>query len=111
MPPGGAQRGSLLEVDGDPQTPLYPSKPYTYRLREKDVVNGDSVPTIPVMPMGYRDAVKLLSNMDGPLVPSDWRGGISGVNYTFTSTKIFKVIKITRFALSTIFADKHNGIQ
>uniref|UniRef100_A0A914VRS2 Peptidase M28 domain-containing protein n=1 Tax=Plectus sambesii TaxID=2011161 RepID=A0A914VRS2_9BILA len=91
MPAGGAQRGSILDVDGDPLTPLYPSKSYTYRLAQEDVTNGMSVPVIPVMPIGYRDAANLFLNMDGLPVPPDWQGGISSVNYTFTSSKIFQV--------------------
>uniref|UniRef100_A0A914V839 Uncharacterized protein n=1 Tax=Plectus sambesii TaxID=2011161 RepID=A0A914V839_9BILA len=91
MPPGGAQRGSVLETNGDPLTPLYPSKPYTYRIDISDVVNGVTAPNIPVMPMGYRDAATLFQNMNGPAVPAGWVGGIPGVNYTLTSSVSFKV--------------------
>jgi N-acetylated-alpha-linked acidic dipeptidase len=88
MPPGGAQRGSLLETNGDPLTPLYPSKSYAYRININDVLNGVTAPTIPVMPIGYRDAIKLFQNMNGQPVPTDWIGGM--VSYMAASAFLFK---------------------
>lgn len=92
LPPGGAQRGSLLETDGDPLTPLYPSKPYTYRSKTEDDLRRDTVmPNIPVTPIGYRDAEKLLRLMNGPVAPAAFRGGIRGLTYRLTSDAVVKV--------------------
>uniref|UniRef100_A0A8B9PCX5 glutamate carboxypeptidase II n=1 Tax=Apteryx owenii TaxID=8824 RepID=A0A8B9PCX5_APTOW len=59
LPGGGAQRGNVLNLNGagDPLTPGYPAKEYTYRL---DKASGIGLPKIPVHPIGYHDAESLL---------------------------------------------------
>uniref|UniRef100_A0A8C2AAT8 Glutamate carboxypeptidase 2 n=1 Tax=Cyprinus carpio TaxID=7962 RepID=A0A8C2AAT8_CYPCA len=59
LPGGGAQRGNVLNLNGagDPLTPGYPAKEYTYRSSLEDAVG---LPKIPVHPIGYHDAVHLL---------------------------------------------------
>uniref|UniRef100_A0A8C6IT37 Glutamate carboxypeptidase 2 n=1 Tax=Melopsittacus undulatus TaxID=13146 RepID=A0A8C6IT37_MELUD len=59
LPGGGAQRGNILNLNGagDPLTPGYPAKEYTYRL---DKAHGVGLPKIPVHPIGYDDAETLL---------------------------------------------------
>uniref|UniRef100_A0A8B9F0U3 Glutamate carboxypeptidase 2 n=1 Tax=Amazona collaria TaxID=241587 RepID=A0A8B9F0U3_9PSIT len=59
LPGGGAQRGNILNLNGagDPLTPGYPAKEYTYRL---DEASGVGLPKIPVHPVGYDDAESLL---------------------------------------------------
>ncbi|KAL0175133.1 hypothetical protein M9458_031101, partial [Cirrhinus mrigala] len=59
LPGGGAQRGNVLNLNGagDPLTPGYPAKEYTYRSSLED---GVGLPKIPVHPIGYHDAVHLL---------------------------------------------------
>ncbi|XP_052472501.1 glutamate carboxypeptidase 2-like isoform X2 [Carassius gibelio] len=59
LPGGGAQRGNVLNLNGagDPLTPGYPAKEYTYRSGLEDAVG---LPKIPVHPIGYHDAVHLL---------------------------------------------------
>ncbi|PKU29140.1 glutamate hypothetical protein [Limosa lapponica baueri] len=59
LPGGGAQRGNVLNLNGagDPLTPGYPAKEYTYRL---DKASGVGLPKIPVHPIGYHDAESLL---------------------------------------------------
>ncbi|XP_010219832.1 PREDICTED: glutamate carboxypeptidase 2-like [Tinamus guttatus] len=63
LPGGGAQRGNILNLNGagDPLTPGYPAKEYTYRL-DKD--SGVGLPKIPVHPIGYHDAESLLRNLN-----------------------------------------------
>ncbi len=69
MPPSGAQRGSLAQTDGDPETPFFPSKDFTYRTEnEQSLRNARVLPSVPVMPMGYRDAIKIMARLDGPEV-------------------------------------------
>nr|XP_014343985.1 PREDICTED: putative N-acetylated-alpha-linked acidic dipeptidase isoform X2 [Latimeria chalumnae] len=59
LPGGGAQRGNVLNLNGagDPLTPGYPAKEYTYRF---DANEGVGLPKIPVHPIGYHDAEELL---------------------------------------------------
>ncbi|NXN49356.1 FOLH1 carboxypeptidase, partial [Rynchops niger] len=81
LPGGGAQRGNVLNLNGagDPLTPGYPAKEYTYRL-DKDSAVG--LPKIPVHPIGYHDAESLLRNMGGHAPPhSSWKGNLN-VSYS-----------------------------
>uniref|UniRef100_A0A663LJY5 Glutamate carboxypeptidase 2 n=1 Tax=Athene cunicularia TaxID=194338 RepID=A0A663LJY5_ATHCN len=59
LPGGGAQRGNVLNLNGagDPLTPGYPAKEYTFRYK---VNEGVGIPKIPVHPIGYHDAEVLL---------------------------------------------------
>ncbi|KAL8191156.1 UNVERIFIED_CONTAM: Glutamate carboxypeptidase 2, partial [Gekko kuhli] len=59
LPEGGVQRGNVLNLNGagDPLTPGYPAKEYAYRYDEAEATG---LPNIPVHPIGYRDAEKLL---------------------------------------------------
>uniref|UniRef100_A0A8C8BFF4 glutamate carboxypeptidase II n=1 Tax=Otus sunia TaxID=257818 RepID=A0A8C8BFF4_9STRI len=77
LPGGGAQRGNVLNLNGagDPLTPGYPAKEYTYRL---DKASGVGLPKIPVHPIGYHDAELLLRNMGGYAPPhSSWKGNLN----------------------------------
>uniref|UniRef100_A0A672TWK1 Aminopeptidase NAALADL1 n=1 Tax=Strigops habroptila TaxID=2489341 RepID=A0A672TWK1_STRHB len=77
LPGGGAQRGNILNLNGagDPLTPGYPAKEYTYRL---DKASGVGLPKIPVHPIGYDDAESLLRNMGGYAPPhSSWKGNLN----------------------------------
>ncbi|KAK0400769.1 hypothetical protein QR680_015440 [Steinernema hermaphroditum] len=92
MPPSGAQRGSLLKGDGDPLTPFYPSKEYTYRSETIDSIKERSViPDVPVMPIGYRDAVKIMASLNGPEVTeSTWQGAMNAT-YRYTGIATFRL--------------------
>ncbi|XP_057605280.1 N-acetylated-alpha-linked acidic dipeptidase 2 isoform X2 [Hippopotamus amphibius kiboko] len=59
LPGTAAQRGNVLNLNGagDPLTPGYPAKEYTFRL---DVEEGVGIPQVPVHPIGYNDAEILL---------------------------------------------------
>ncbi|MGH0176133.1 UNVERIFIED_CONTAM: hypothetical protein FKN15_015840 [Acipenser sinensis] len=94
LPGGGAQRGNVLNLNGagDPLTPGYPAKEYTYRYKADD---GAGLPKIPVHPIGYDDAKHLLSNMGGQAPPEGWKGGLNisynigpGFIETFNTTKV-----------------------
>ncbi|XP_019385897.1 PREDICTED: N-acetylated-alpha-linked acidic dipeptidase 2-like isoform X3 [Crocodylus porosus] len=77
LPGGGAQRGNVLNLNGagDPLTPGYPAKEYTFRY---EVDEGVGIPVIPVHPIGYYDAEILLRIMGGPAAPDDsWMGSLS----------------------------------
>ncbi|XP_006118445.2 N-acetylated-alpha-linked acidic dipeptidase 2 isoform X1 [Pelodiscus sinensis] len=77
LPGGGAQRGNVLNLNGagDPLTPGYPAKEYTFR---SNIDEGVGIPKIPVHPIGYHDAEILLHFLGGPAAPdSSWRGSIN----------------------------------
>ncbi|NXE52846.1 FOLH1 carboxypeptidase, partial [Casuarius casuarius] len=97
LPGGGAQRGNVLNLNGagDPLTPGYPAKEYTYRL---DKASGIGLPKIPVHPIGYHDAESLLRNMGGPAPPdSSWKGSLN-ISYNigpgFTTNYSTRSVKI-----------------
>ena len=75
-PPTAIQRGSvqyLSHQPGDPSTPGYPSRDDAARLT-RDQMKG--VPTIPSLPLSYREAEKILRHMEGERVPDEWQGGL-----------------------------------
>jgi N-acetylated-alpha-linked acidic dipeptidase len=75
-PEGSAQRGSvqfLFVYPGDPLTPGAPAIPGTPRLSMAEATN---MPSIPVQPMSYGDARRLLQPMRGPLRPKGFQGGL-----------------------------------
>ncbi|KHN84184.1 Glutamate carboxypeptidase 2 -like protein [Toxocara canis] len=92
MPPSGAQRGTLLKTDGDPETPFLPSKHYAYRSeQEQQLRNTHIMPNVPVMPIGYRDAIKVMQKLDGPTIPwSNWKGGMN-TTYRLTGSRRFRL--------------------
>ena len=71
-PWGGIQRGSVLNVNGDPTTPGYPSLPGARRVPEESL----PIPRIPVLPMSYGNARRLLEPLAGPSVPQAWQGAL-----------------------------------
>uniref|UniRef100_A0A8D1LAY4 Aminopeptidase NAALADL1 n=1 Tax=Sus scrofa TaxID=9823 RepID=A0A8D1LAY4_PIG len=76
LPGGGVQRGNILNLNGagDPLTPGYPANEYAYRLQIAEAVG---LPRIPVHPIGYSDAQKLLEKMGGSAPPDDsWKGSL-----------------------------------
>lgn len=73
---GMIQRGSVLDTaryPGDPATPGRPSKPGVERLPLDKI---DILPTIPVQPMAYRDALEIFRRLQGPIAPEEWRGAL-----------------------------------
>lgn len=71
-PWGGIQRGSVLNPDGDPTTPGYASLPGARRVPFDSL----DVPHIPVIPIGYGNAERILNLLTGPSVPQSWQGGL-----------------------------------
>src|SRR2546427_155418 len=71
-PWGGIQRGSVLNVNGDPTTPGYASVPGAHRVPEDSL----PLPRIPVVPMGYGNARRQLEPLAGPSVPQAWQGAL-----------------------------------
>lgn len=72
----GIQRGSFLDVPiypGDPLTPFEPSVPGVERIAFED---ADNVQKIPVQPISYGEALKILEHVGGDVVPAEWQGGL-----------------------------------
>lgn len=68
----GVQRGSILNVDGDPSTPGYGSTTGVRRLTPDQM----DIPHIPVVPIGYGNASELLRFVRGADIPRGWQGGL-----------------------------------
>ena len=69
------QRGSILVLPykGDPLTPFVEASKDAQRLEIEDV----DLPSIPVQPIGYAAANRILARMKGrPLEDSSWQGGL-----------------------------------
>jgi len=71
-PSQGVQRGSVMNADGDPSTPGYPSKEGAARIP----LSKMDVPRIPVVPMSYGNASALLRGLRGADLPQGWQGGL-----------------------------------
>ena len=70
------QRGAItydFMVPGDPLTPGWASVPGAKRIPVEEAV---SIPKIMALPLSWHDAKPLLANMDGPVAPDDWQGGL-----------------------------------
>ncbi len=79
-PPQGAQRGSVLDMPlypGDPLSPGWASEKGSKRL---PISEAKTLMKIPVLPLSYADAQPILEQLNGPLVPVDWRGAL-GITY------------------------------
>ena len=72
----GVQRGSVMDM------PLYPGDPLTKGIgATKDakripIKGAPTLTKIPVLPISYSDALPLLKNLDGAVVPDAWRGAL-----------------------------------
>lgn len=71
--PGGVQRGSVMNMDGDPSTPGYPSTAGAKRIPADQM----EVPHIPVIPIGYGNAAEVLRDLRGTAIPQSWQGGLA----------------------------------
>jgi N-acetylated-alpha-linked acidic dipeptidase len=88
-PEQGVQRGSVMNDNGDPSTPGYPSIAGAKRLPIAQM----AIPHIPVLPLSYRNAAELLRGVrdrgapcEGagmalctardPELPTSWQGGL-----------------------------------
>ncbi|ELU12569.1 hypothetical protein CAPTEDRAFT_201615 [Capitella teleta] len=76
LPGEGVQRGTVFKYDGDPLTQGYPATDSAYRVPLEEA----QLPTIPVHPIGYNDALQLMRDMGGVKAPEDWQGGM---NFTY----------------------------
>ncbi len=68
----GIQRGSMMNGNGDPTTPSWSSVEGARRVPEDSL----AIPRIPIIPMSYGNARRLLEPITGPSVPQSWQGGL-----------------------------------
>jgi len=71
-PSQGVQRGSVMNMNGDPSTPGYPSTTNAKRI----AVGAMDIPRIPVLPVSYGNAAELLRGLTGKSIPQSWQGGL-----------------------------------
>ena len=71
-PSQGVQRGSVMNPNGDPSTPGYPSTTNAKRI----ALSAMDVPHIPVLPISYGNAAELLRGLTGKSIPQTWQGGL-----------------------------------
>src|SRR5438105_7134707 len=71
-PSQGIQRGSVMNPNGDPSTPGYPSTENAKRIPLAQM----EVPRIPVLPISYGNAAELLRGLSGNSIPQPWQGGL-----------------------------------
>jgi N-acetylated-alpha-linked acidic dipeptidase len=84
-PESHVQRGAItydFMVPGDPLTPGWASLPGAKRIPESEAV---SLPHVIALPLSWRDAQPLLENMNGPVAPKDWQGGLP-IQYRLTGS-------------------------
>jgi N-acetylated-alpha-linked acidic dipeptidase len=88
-PETGVQRGAVWVGNGDPATPGWPSTADGPRLtldEARDPTNPhnegyDPLPTIPIQPLSWGDAYRMLAGLGGKTVPSsEWQGAL---NFTY----------------------------
>lgn len=75
-PPTGVQRGSVVDMTTYPGDPLTPGIGATKDARRLTLETAPTILKIPVLPMSYGDAGKLLAALDGPFAPAAWHGGL-----------------------------------
>lgn len=78
----GVQRGSVADMPLFPGDPLTPGEPSIDGTKRLDIKNAPTLTKIPVLPISYGDALPLLKNLDGAVVPDAWRGSLP-VTYHF----------------------------
>ncbi|MFM8536018.1 MAG: M28 family peptidase [Acidimicrobiia bacterium] len=75
-PEFGAQRGSVMDMPvhaGDPLTPGWGSEAGGKKLR---IDEAQTILKIPVLPISYGDALPILRQLKGKVVPNEWKGAL-----------------------------------
>ena len=78
----GVQRGSVMDMPLYPGDPLTPGIGATTNAKRLAIKDAKTLTKIPVLPISYADALPLLRNLDGAVVPDAWRGALP-VTYHF----------------------------
>ncbi len=78
----GVQRGSVMDMPLHPGDPLTKGVGATKDAKRIAVKDAPTLTKIPVLPISYSDALPMLRNLDGAVVPENWRGALP-VTYHF----------------------------
>lgn len=78
----GVQRGSVMDMPTHPGDPLTKGIGAVKGAKRIDVRTAPTLTKIPVLPISYGDALPLLKNLDGAVVPAAWRGSLP-ITYHF----------------------------
>lgn len=92
-PESHIQRGAItydFMVPGDPLTPGWASVEGAKRIPVEQAI---SVPKIIALPMSWKDAKPLLENMDGPVAPASWQGGLP-IKYRLGGSRVRVHLKV-----------------
>src|ERR1700694_650108 len=87
------QRGAItydFMAPGDPLTPGWASLPGAKRIPVEEAI---SIPKIMALPLSWHDAKPLLANMDGPIAPDGWQGGLP-IKYHLGGQRVRVHVKI-----------------
>jgi len=103
-PDFGVQRGSVADMTVYPGDPLTPGVGATADAKRIDRKDAATILKIPVLPMSYGDAGKLLSRLGGPLVPGGWQGGLPIAYHTGGdgAVKVHLAVK-SEWSLKTVY--------
>jgi N-acetylated-alpha-linked acidic dipeptidase len=72
----GVQRGSVADMPLYSGDPLTPGIGATRDAKRLSLSEARTLTKIPVLPISYGDALPLLRNLTGPVVPQEWRGAL-----------------------------------
>lgn len=78
-PDTGVQRGSvqyMFKYPGDATTPGVASTPELPEAQRVPAQKIESLPSIPSLPLSYKDAAPILEHLTGPSVPRGWQGAL-----------------------------------
>jgi len=78
----GIQRGSVMDMPTYPGDVLTPGRGATRNAKRLKREDATTITRIPVLPISHKDALPLLSAMDGEVVPPEWRGALP-ITYHF----------------------------
>ncbi|XP_059193796.1 aminopeptidase NAALADL1-like [Centropristis striata] len=74
LPPSGVERGSFKTDYGDMLTPYLAAKDDTYRIPVESITG---IPPIPIQPIGFEDAYRLICELGGEEAPGLWQGAFN----------------------------------
>ncbi len=72
----GVQRGSVMDMPRYPGDPMSPGWGSVEGARKLPMGEIPTFSPIPVLPLSYGDALPLLRNLGGPVVPDAWKGAL-----------------------------------
>jgi len=72
----GVQRGSVMDMPRYPGDPMSPGWASVEGARKLPMTEVRTFSPIPVLPLSWSDALPLLRNLGGPLVPDAWKGAV-----------------------------------